>query len=196
MNVQIKNVNLELSSKCLLACPKCPRTILKGFYDEEDISLECVKQVLDLKPKNISLLGNLGDPIYHKNFHDIMFMFDNYEQNFSVYTNGSGFDIDWWEETYNINKSISKWVFTVDGLEDTAGKYRAGLNFNQAFNAMKKGVEKNKNIWWHFIIFKHNEHQVDDVKKLCKKLKVNFKLTVNQKWDVNDPHKPIGINNE
>ena len=180
----------------MLACPKCPRTILKGFYEEEDISLEHIKQILDLKPKNISLLGNLGDPIYHKNFQDIMFMFDNYNQKFTVYTNGSGFDLDWWEETYNINKCNSKWVFTLDGLEDTAGQYRAGLNFNEAFNAMKLGVKKNKNVWWHFIIFKHNEHQVDIVKSLCKKLNINFKLTINQKWDKNDPHKPIGIKNE
>ena len=53
----LTNVKIELTSKCTCACFKCPRTILKGLYDELELSIDSVKQVLETQPKRMGRNG-------------------------------------------------------------------------------------------------------------------------------------------
>ena len=190
MNVPT-NVFLELSSKCVCACPKCPRTILKGLYKEKDIPIEFVEQSLQLKPKRIYFLGNLGDPIFHSQFPEIIKMCDRYDQPFNVHTVGSAYNEEWWRDVYNsyTNKK-SHWIFTLDGLKYNAGTYRKGLVFDKTFDAMKIGAELGKNIEWQYIVFKHNQDDIDQVKDICKDLGIKLRVVFNDKWDNNDPYEP------
>jgi hypothetical protein len=82
-------------------------------------------------------------------------------------------------------------VFTLDGLKDTAGTYRRGLVYDQTFNAMRLGTELGKNITWQFIVLRHNQHQIKEVKKLAKEHKIRLRIEFNERWDGNDdPWKP------
>jgi len=193
MNV-LDHVKIELSSKCKCACFKCPRTILKGLYDETEISVEYVKQVVELKPKRVVLMGNLGDPIYHSKFPEIIKMFNDHSQPFNVHTVGSGYDKEWWKNVYNLyedrKRFSNKWTFTLDGLEKTAGKYRVGLNYNEVLDAMCLGAELGKRIAWDFIVLKHNEDDIEKVKTLSDKYGFQLNIHYNDRWHVTDAWKP------
>jgi organic radical activating enzyme len=160
MNTGI-SLHLEMSKRCILRCPKCPRTIQKGKYYNffpggrytiDDLNIDHAKElVLKTRPSSIVMSGNMGDPIYHPNLIEFVRWLDNINYSFSIHTNGSGKKLSWWEEFYESYKEYNKksngnkyneiW-FGVDGLEDTAHKYRVGINWQQSFDAMCLGVKK------------------------------------------------------
>jgi len=191
MNAPSK-IKIELTSKCTCACFKCPRTILKGLYDELEISVDNVKKVLDMNPKRIYFMGNLGDPIYHTRFPEIISMTNEYNIPFNVHTVGSGYDENWWRDVYNAyDNDQSNWVFTLDGLKSTAGKYRVGLVYDETFNAMRLGAKLGKNIMWQFIVLRHNQHDITEAKRLADEHGINLRIDFNERWDGNDdPWKP------
>jgi len=169
----LKNVYLELSSKCLMSCSRCPRTIMKGTYAELDLSLNHIESIVKTKPQRISFLGNLGDPIYHSKFHTIMYIMDDHVQKFTVYTAGSGYSKTWWEAAYD-HEINSRWVFSIDGGPRTAGIYRVGLDYNSAFEAMKLGALRGEQVEWQYIIFDHNKDEVKECKKIAKDNNIKF----------------------
>jgi len=87
----LKNIKIELTSKCFQSCSKCPRTLLKGQYNELDLSLEHIQSVINAEPNMITLMGNLGDPIYHSEFPAIVRMINDNDIPFNVFTVGSGY---------------------------------------------------------------------------------------------------------
>lgn len=187
-NIKIK---IELTSKCKQGCFKCPRTLLKGLYEEIDISLDYIKTICEAQPEKILLMGNLGDPIYHSKFPEIIKMIDQYNIPFNAYTVGSGYDENWWRDVYNsYNTEESYWFFDIDGTEETAGTYRFGLNFKEAFTAMNLGVNMGKNITWVFPVLKHNQNEIQKAKDLSQQYGINFRINYSERWDKDDPWKP------
>ena len=186
------NVHLELTRRCLLACPKCPRTIMRGQYDICDLSLNHIEQACKLNPKMIYLLGNYGDPIYHPQMHEIIMIMQHYNQSFSLHTAGTGRKLDWWHDIYDsYDNTNSKFVFVVDGIEHSAPIYRVGINWSETFGAMSLGASLGKNIEWEYIIMKHNEDDVKQAQIMAREHGIKFKLQYSQKWDGdNDPYKP------
>lgn len=186
----LTNVHLELTSKCINGCYMCPRTILKGTYDEKDISLNVVQKILDVNPKNITMLGNWGDPIYHAQFPEIINLMGKHKQKFIVRTIGTGFDIDWWGKVYNSYEdnpqSKSSWGFTLDGLKHSAGIYRVGANFDQTFNAMKLGARLGKSIIWNFIVLSTNENDVHEAKILAEDHGIVFRVMFSDRLQIKD----------
>ncbi len=200
MNTGI-SLHLEMSKRCILECPKCPRTIYKGRYTINDLNIDHAKElVLKTRPSNIVMSGNLGDPIYHPNLIEFVRWLDNINYPFAVHTNGSGKKLSWWEEFYDSYKEYSKkpngnkynkiW-FGVDGLKDTAHIYRVGINWQQSFDAMCLGVKKGKQVNWQWIPFSFNEHQIDEARKLAKDNGINLVLRLSGRWDSkDDPLRP------
>ena len=186
------NVHLELTKRCLLACPKCPRTIMRGQYDIRDISLEHVHAICKSRPDVMYLLGNYGDPLYHPQLHEIIMIMEHYNQVFSLHTAGTGRSIEYWNDIYDsYDNDKSKFVFVVDGTEFSAPIYRVGMNWNETFGAMALGAKLNKNIVWEYIVMRHNEDDIYDAMKMADNHGIKFKLQYSHKWDGdNDPYKP------
>ena len=70
--------HLELTRRCPLACPACLRTTHYNTMVKDpklDIDIDHLKDFFPKKTiseiKYIFFQGNLGDPIYHPQFHDI-----------------------------------------------------------------------------------------------------------------------------
>jgi len=115
------------------------------------------------------------------------------EENYSwdLHTNGSGKKQSWWQELYDCYETkYNKIWFGVDGLADTAHNYRVGINWQQSFDAMCLGVKQGKDIYWQWIPFSFNEHQIDDAKKLATDNGINLVLRLSARWDKNDPLMP------
>lgn len=197
----LRNVYLELSSKCVCACPKCPRTIMKGLYEEKDLSMDIIEQIIRAQPEKVHLLGNLGDPIYHDRFIDIIRMLGDSKIQFNVYTVGSGFNEDWWRDVYSSYQDVghekNTWVFSVDGVGKSAGIYRKGLNFEQSFAAMRLGRELKKKIKWQYIVFSSNQDDIPEAKRLAESYGIDLRIDFNEKWDSeSDEWKPTKSRSE
>ena len=61
-------------------------------------------------------------------------------------------------------------MFGIDGLEDTNHIYRRGTIFPLIIRNVKAFIQADGRAQWDFIVFKHNEHQVEQARKLSVKL--------------------------
>lgn len=184
---EIKDVHLEITSKCNARCPMCLRTVCGGETNPNlplvELRMEDIKQIFEpnfVKQLNrVYMCGNYGDPIAAKDSLDAYKYFREINPNIrlDMFTNGSARSEKWWEE---LAQTIDLVHFSVDGLEDTNHLYRKGTHFPTIVKNIKAYMGAGGKAVWDFIVFKHNEHQVDEVKALAESLgiqKVNVKKT-------------------
>lgn len=185
---EITGMHLELTDKCNAGCPMCPRYINNGAelnpkVLETEITLEqfktwfppqFVKQL-----KRVYACGNYGDPIVAKDSLEIFKYMREHNPNMALtlHTNASARTPAWWTELGKIVNNFERGdfcVFSVDGLDDTNHLYRRNTRFDKILANMKAfkaagGVAK-----WDFIVFKHNEHQVEQARALAMELGFEF----------------------
>jgi MoaA/NifB/PqqE/SkfB family radical SAM enzyme len=171
---QINEWHLEVSSRCALACPRCPRTMMKGAYEITDLPLAVVERLFPqgTPVQKIILCGNHGDPIYHHRFHDILSYLRGLRPappRLSIHTNGSFRDRAWWAETARLLSRNDRVVFSIDGLEDTNHVYRVNARWSTILDGIDECRGKAGMIW-KFIVFQHNQHQVEEAKRLAVEL--------------------------
>jgi len=174
---QIKTIHLEVTTKCNASCAMCGRNICGGAVNPNlpltELSLEDIKQIL---PKNfikqlkrLYMCGNYGDPIVAKDSKEI-FKFLRSSQpdlDLSFFTNGSAQNTSWWKELGSI---VNKVHFSIDGLADTNAIYRRGTHFDKIMENARSYIEGGGTAIWDYIVFKHNEHQVDLARTLAQKM--------------------------
>ena len=178
---EIKRFNLELTSKCALACLRCPRTMFKGEYKICDMSLLSIKKLFSssyLKTiDKVYLVGNNGDPILNAEFHEIVDYFNSSMRKFTLSLHTSGYgrrSEDWWLKTSSLFKKNDSIIFSIDGIEDTNHIYRVGSKWNEIEKSFKIVARNCKaNIVWKFNIFKHNQHQIYEAARLAKLWRAN-----------------------
>lgn len=171
----IKHINFELTSFCNARCPQCQRFDMFGKLQKDlkptNLELEVIRKLpIDkmIKLEEVSLIGNFGDPLMYPFLDQVLDFFSN--KKIMISTNASLRNIKWWG---NIAKKFPKLVITfcIDGLNDTHSLYRVGTSYEKILENAKSFINNGGNAQWQFIVFKHNEHQIDEAKKLAEKLK-------------------------
>jgi MoaA/NifB/PqqE/SkfB family radical SAM enzyme len=151
-----------------------------------DIDIENMSKIIK-KANSISFCGQISDPIYHPNFSDILTLCSTYNtKKFTVNTNGTRKSMDWWKKVF-IHKNI-QWIFGLDGAsQETANIYRINTNFEEVLSVMKLGASMGRSIIWQFIPFKHNEHEIEQVKQLASINGITLKLLLSNRWTNEHP---------
>jgi len=173
----IKTIHLEITSKCNASCPMCGRNICGGVVNPRllitELSLTEIKKILPLdflkQLKRIYMCGNYGDPIIAKDTKEIFkfFRLANSRLHLSFFTNGSAQSKDWWLE---IGSLVDKVHFSIDGLEETNSYYRRGTHFSKIMENAKSYIEGGGRAVWDYIVFRHNEHEVELACKRAKEM--------------------------
>ena len=173
----IKSIHLEVTSKCQAKCPMCPRRIGGGPLDPyitlDEITLD---QFRDWFPpdfiqqlNHLNMCGNLGDPIIAKDTLEIYryLRATNPTMALHMHTNGSARSDRWWTELAHERVEV---VFGIDGLSDTHHLYRIGTNWHTIIDNAKTFINAGGIARWDMIVFGHNEHQVDECKRLSQEI--------------------------
>lgn len=177
---KIDEYQIEITSYCNAACPQCPRN-LNGYGINEHMPLvHLSRQVLnqtfdhDLcqRLRQIFFCGSYGDPIMHPDFLDILRDFRAKNPTLWLYfhTNGGVHDPEYWAEIANILAGYGQVDFGIDGLEDTLHLYRRNVKYHKVIDNAQAFIRAGGRAQWNFIVFKHNEHQVEEVRNLGKAL--------------------------
>jgi MoaA/NifB/PqqE/SkfB family radical SAM enzyme len=118
--------------------------------------------------RQIFFCGSYGDPIMHPDFLDILrdFRKKNPTLWLYVHTNGGAHDPDYWAEIAKIMAGYGQIDFGIDGLEDTLHLYRRNVKYNRVIENAQAYIRAGGRAQWNFIVFRHNEHQVETVKQL------------------------------
>jgi len=178
--------HIEPTSKCLLECPLCDRT---WFYEKfkkrltHEIEIEQLIKFFKGHSAIVNMCGNNGDPIYHSKFHDLCLELKKINCTIKITTNGSGKKKKWWEKLCSILSHDDSITFSIDGLEDTNHLYRKNAKWNSIVDAIDVVTKFPINTTWKYIVFKHNQHQIEDAKAMSKILGIkNFRLEKSDRW--------------
>ena len=60
-------------------------------------------------------------------------------------------------------------IFSVDGLADTNHIYRQGVVWDNVESNMRAFIDAGGRARWDFLIFEHNQHQVEEAEALANK---------------------------
>jgi len=178
--------HIEPTSKCILECPLCDRTwfyekFKKRLTGEVDVD-HLIRFLKGTSPK-IQLEGNNGDPIYHSKFHDLCYKLKEIKSTITIVTNGSGKKTEWWEKLCTLLGPEDTIKFSIDGLESTNHVYRKNSKWSTVMNAVKVVAQHKIRLVWKFIVFKHNQHQIDEARQMSKKLGFDdFQLIKSDRW--------------
>jgi len=199
MIVNFKDVqvlHLELTSSCNAKCPQCSREN-PGRYDKSkkfEILLDDCKRLFPIEfikqLDKLLLCGDYGDPIVARDVVEICEYFRMYNPTITlgVNTNGSIRTKKWWSYFGTLFTNVTdNCVFSIDGLEDTHSLYRIGTSYDKILKNASSFIASGGNAHWDMLVFKHNEHQVNDARDLAKSMGFKwFRAKVTKRF-VSDP---------
>lgn len=195
-------MHVEITNRCNAACPMCARNDFGG-RTKENLNLdEWSKADIDnifnnqfSNLENVMFCGTHGDPcVAEHSLYAIERIKKTTDATVEFYSNASLRNSEWW---YNLgsmlkNKKPNHWhyrkndlaIFSVDGLEDTNHLYRRQTNFNKIMENAEAFLKAGGIARWDFIVFKHNEHQVEEAEKLASKMGFKqFRLRKTSRFD-------------
>ena len=163
-------MHVEPTSRCTLACPGCPRTVISERldrpYPKNDLDLDDFVKFLDCDSghqlSNLYLEGNHGDPIYYPNLLDMIQTFRS--KKFTLVTNGSFRDKKFWE-ALAARVTQEDWIiFSIDGLEHNNHLYRRNSDWNSIVLGLDIMRQSPANLGWKTIIFDYNYREIDRIR--------------------------------
>lgn len=174
----IRHVQLEITTKCNAACPQCPRNHHGGPTIKSlpmiTWSLADLQQALSIKfvqqLESIYFCGTYGDPMMNHAITDMCAWLRgvNPTLKISLHTNGSIGTVDTYRRLANLVDFIA---FGIDGLEDTNHLYRRNTRWSNIMRNTSAYINAGGIAYWDFIVFHHNEHQVDAAHTISKQMK-------------------------
>lgn len=179
----IRVIHLEITEKCQATCPMCDRN-QNGGADNPNLGLHelTLEDIQKMMPPEfvkqldrLYMCGNFGDPIVARDTLEVFqyLRSQKKELTLGMNTNAGAKKPDWWRE---LAKTLGSWSyvkFGFDGLADTNHLYRQGVNWDIAWENALAFIEAGGKAHWDYLIFGHNEHQVDEAQALAEK--VGFK---------------------
>ena len=190
-------IRLESTTYCQLKCPSCPTAhgeigskFGNGFLDPESF-----KKLVDQNPAIVHVeLSNWGEFLLNQNLAEIVKY--AYEKGV-VLTASNGVNMN--TARKDILEVLVKYKFrqmtcSIDGAsQESYSKYRINGNFDRVIEHIRE-INRHKQAYnttfprllWKFILFKHNQHEVDKARKMAAELDMDFFITI--PWD--DPNSP------
>ena len=81
-------------------------------------------------------------------------------------TNAGARDEVWWTKLAETFGRMGTVIFSVDGLADTNHLYRQGVSWKAVERSMDAFIEAGGRARWDFLVFEHNQHQVEEARAL------------------------------
>jgi MoaA/NifB/PqqE/SkfB family radical SAM enzyme len=173
----IKTIHLEVTQNCQAACPMCDRNMngegINPHINLDELSLKDCKDIFTAsfikQLDTMYMCGNLGDPIVAKDTLEIFSYFRQHNPNIwlSMNTNGGAKNEAWWRDLATTFGRKGAVIFSVDGLRDTNHIYRQGVVWDNVERNMRAFIDAGGRARWDFLIFEHNQHQVEEAEALA-----------------------------
>ena len=189
-----KRLNIDITYRCPLECLRCERQT--SFRNKNlrvpgrDLTLEEFNKIINFFPK-ISFCGQYSDPIHHPQFIDFLKLCKEKNIVVEVHVASSFKSKEFFIEAFNAYPK-AEWIFGIDGLPENSHLYRVNQDGNKLYDIMleSKKILISKPVW-QYIIFKHNENDINTAMNKAKQDGVDFLVINSARWiKNNDPLKP------
>jgi radical SAM protein with 4Fe4S-binding SPASM domain len=170
-------LTLEPTTACNLRCPQCPSGIRSFTRETGNLKKETLQRVLNETKDFIIHIQFYfqGEPLIHPNITDYIHTVHLNKIFTSLSTNAHFITAGMAEKL--VLSGLDEIIISMDGTtQDTYEKYRIEGEINKVKEGISQLVEakvkfgsKRPFIKLQFLVFKHNEHQVDEFIKYYKK---------------------------
>ena len=195
----IKNYEIEITSKCNARCPGCSRTHNGDTHPDLkmlEISLEQFKNIFPpelIIDKSFAFSGVYGDPGMAKDIIEICeYILKNNPSKIWIDTNGGMQTENFWNRLGNLSKQNNHKLavsFNIDGFENTNHIYRVNVIWNKLINNITAYSQAGGNGTWSYIEFDHNINDVESARELAKQLGFNFRIRRSSRNQTKTPWK-------
>ena len=169
----IRVLQIEISNYCNAACPQCPRNYYGGktmpTLPLRKMSLSDFKKIFSLdllsNLQQVYFCGTYGDPMTNPHIVEmIQFVKEsNHHIEVGIHTNGG---IGRAKNYQDLARVVDFIAFGIDGLQDTNHIYRRHVNWQRVMDNCKAFISAGGRAIWDFIVFRHNQHQVESARSL------------------------------
>jgi len=184
--------HIEASSICALRCPRCPRAEVNESLLNRSLTLKFFQTQLGenivRQIKKITFCGNDGDPIYCREFLEIISWLKevNSSINLTIITNGSWKSKKWWNTLANLLNENDTIHWSLDGWSQESNEiYRVNSDWNTIMSGIEVFTNTNSSTYrvWATIAFKFNESDLVKMENLASNLGFdNFQITKSTKF--------------
>lgn len=171
-------ISLEPSNVCNLHCPECPVGIRTEKVKSINLDIEKSKKIIDkLAPTLTHVIYYFqGEPFMNPSFLDLVKYSRKKNILTSTSTNAQLINNDRAKQI--VESGLDRLIISIDGTtQEVYEKYRVGGKLDKAVEVVENIVYWKKRlkkphpfIEIQFIVMKHNEHQINEIKFLSKKL--------------------------
>lgn len=198
-------IDIELTSFCNIRCKGCFRVLSKEsdkILNKEYIDINVIKEKFqkEMFPniKIINFCGSVDEPCTHPDFFEIVKHFSDWNCHINIATNGSLRTESWWADLAKILPKSHRVTWGIDGVDEISEIYREGSRFEKVQKNYRSFISAGGQANWQFIVFEHNEHQLEEAKEKAKAEGFkDFKTIISHRKDTNEiKHKKLESNND
>ncbi len=199
------SISIEPTTSCNLRCPQCPSGLRSFTRPIGMLNInEFEKQIQQFKKHIISIMFYFqGEPFLNPDFLRMVRLASNLKI-FTVTSTNAHYITDVVAKEI-VESGLNKLIISIDGsTQATYQDYRVGGNIDKVLEGTKLIVKekiktKATHLWivWQFVVFKTNEHQLPEIKKLAAEYGVD-ELTIKtaQIYDFEEAHHLIPDNSQ
>jgi radical SAM protein with 4Fe4S-binding SPASM domain len=175
------SISFEPTTSCNLRCPECPSGLRAFTRPTGMLRKDFFRETIDQLAKDLTYLVFYfqGEPFLNPDFLNMV----QYASSKKIYTATSTNAHYLKDEVAKrtVESGLDRLIISIDGTtQETYQQYRVGGNLQKvlegATNVVKwkqKLKSKTPFIIFQFLIVRHNEHQIEDVKALAKEIGVD-----------------------
>ena len=195
------SISFEPTTSCNLRCPECPSGLRAFTRPTGMLQKDFFSRTIDEIHKELLYLIFYfqGEPYLNPGFLEMV----RYAADKKIYTATSTNAHYLTDENAKktVESGLDRLIISIDGTtQETYKQYRVGGNIDKVIQGAKNIVKWKKElnsktpfIFFQFLVVKHNEHQIEEIKQLAKEIgvdEVRFKTA--QVYDYeNDPNNLI-----
>jgi len=191
------SVSIEPTTSCNLRCPECPSGIRQFSRNTGMLAFDLFKSITDQLKDSLMyiILYFQGEPYLNPAFFKMVQYAGQKRIYTATSTNGHYLTAENARKT--VESGLDRLIISLDGIgQEAYSAYRVGGRYQRVIEGIENMVRIKKelgsgtpHIIVQFIVFRSNQHQIEDVKALCKRLGVDeLQLKTAQVYDYENGH--------
>lgn len=175
------SVSIEPTTSCNLRCPECPSGLRSFTRPTGTLSLGMFSKIIDEVHHHTPylILYFQGEPYLNPEFHNMVAYARRKKMYVATSTNAHYLTPE--NATKIVDSKLSRLIISIDGTtQETYQKYRIGGNLEKVIQGIHNIIQEKQrrkvrypHVILQFIVFKHNEHQIQEIKQLAKTWQVD-----------------------
>ncbi len=175
------HIIVDTCNICNFKCPLCRTGARLNSRNKGMMSFANFRRFIDPLAEHALLLTlhNWGEPLLNKDIYHMIAHANN--KGLATRLSSNLYALDRQDLERIVDSGLNHITVSLDGAgEETYVRYRVGGHFQQVFDNLKDLIEIKKRrhsrfpvVEWQFLVMRHNEHEIPDVRRLADEIGVD-----------------------